>query len=678
MRRILPSALVAILALIAGPSSPRAQQAITGPRTTITFTGYTGAGLKQTPAAGQLDSNTWRVTGASTTPTAAFDADHTTGDFVRGASTGGVSDGGLYAFTVATSDPAFGWQPSDDDLTPGKFTLKLVNSTAAPIVDPTVKYEVWIHNNASRSSLVDFAHSADDTTYLVVGASRVTTATTADATPVWVKTDVTVPLTGVTIAAGANYYLQWQTDDSSGPSTRDEFTIDDIQITFPGCGDGLLQSGETCDDNDNDSGDGCSATCVEESGYECGVAEPSSCVATCGDGVTAIGVESCDVGAPVAGDGCSDSCQEETGWDCTTASPSVCDNICGDGILVAVEEACDDGNPNNADGCTACAVDTGFTCGTPGTACTAICGDGDVLGLETCDDGLTPAGNDGCSVSCQEEVGYDCGTAEPSVCTSTCGDSVIAIGDETCDDGDAVAGDGCSGACILEPGWVCATPGAACTTTCSDGIVVAGEEGCDDGNGTAGDGCSVACEPEHGYECAGAPSTCASTCGDGEIANNEDCDDSGDTAGDGCDEGCGAEAGWVCTGEPSVCVEDTLCGNGELDGLEECDDGARVAGDGCSDGCMVEFGFTCDGEPSDCQVDGDGDGVADADDNCPEVANPLQPDDDDDGIGDVCDDDTAVPGPGGCCAVGTGTDERAGWMLLGAFVMLGLRRRRRG
>ena len=38
-------------------------------------------------------------------------------------------------------------------------------------------------------------------------------------------------------------------------------------------------------------------------------------------------------------------------------------------------------------------------------------------------------------------------------------------------------------------------------------------------------------------------------------------------------------------------------------------------------------------------MDGDGDGVADARDNCPDLANPNQVDDDSDGAGDYCDAD---------------------------------------
>ena len=38
-----------------------------------------------------------------------------------------------------------------------------------------------------------------------------------------------------------------------------------------------------------------------------------------------------------------------------------------------------------------------------------------------------------------------------------------------------------------------------------------------------------------------------------------------------------------------------------------------------------------------CAPDSDGDGIGDAQDNCPEVTNPFQTDDDGDGIGDACD-----------------------------------------
>ena len=36
------------------------------------------------------------------------------------------------------------------------------------------------------------------------------------------------------------------------------------------CGDGIILGNEECDDNNDVNGDGCSSTCLEELGYQCG------------------------------------------------------------------------------------------------------------------------------------------------------------------------------------------------------------------------------------------------------------------------------------------------------------------------------------------------------------------------------------------------------------------------
>ena len=62
----------------------------------------------------------------------------------------------------------------------------------------------------------------------------------------------------------------------------------------PLCGNGAITSGETCDDGDTSSGDGCSSTCQTESGWTCN-GQPSVCTLNppvCGNGVCNAGENS--------------------------------------------------------------------------------------------------------------------------------------------------------------------------------------------------------------------------------------------------------------------------------------------------------------------------------------------------------------------------------------------------
>ncbi len=282
------------------------------------------------------------------------------------------------------------------------------------------------------------------------------------------------------------------------------------------CGNGILDPGEGCDDGNLKPGDGCSSGCQVEPGWRCtaaplvieaGVSDagsllgPSACVPeSCGDGIVEADIgETCDDGNTTSNDGCSSTCQVERGFTCPTAD-APCVTTCGDGI-VAGKETCDDGNTNGADGCSAtCQTQPGWTCPTIGGKCTTTCGDGIVVGNEQCDDGAkNGVATDGCTTTCTVAAGYQCTVAaEKSTCTKTvCGNGKVE-GTEACDDGNLIPYDGCSPTCTIDP--TCKAGVCSLGAVCGDGTIESGE-GCDDGNTASGDGCSSTCQVESGWTC---------------------------------------------------------------------------------------------------------------------------------------------------------------------------------
>jgi cysteine-rich repeat protein len=373
------------------------------------------------------------------------------------------------------------------------------------------------------------------------------------------------------------------------------------------CGDGDIATSEVCDDGNTDDGDGCSAACEFEKGWDCSGTKVTVCIEKCSDGLV-VGKEKCDDGNTTKGDGCSDTCTVDNGYTCEGA-PSQCGTVCGDGILAGKEE-CDDQNASTADGCSdLCKVEKGWTCvGQPST-CMTSCGDGILAGAEACDDHNFLPG-DGCDDACLVEQFWTC-TGEPSTCMTPCGDGNV-VGTEVCDDQNTANNDGCNDICKPEPGYTCSGMPSKCVPTCGDGVLVAGAEVCDDGNLVNGDGCNAVCKKEPGFTCTGStPTKCVTICGDGYAAGLETCDVGAPKPNDGCDDNCHAEHGYVCNNFPSVCQ--TVCGDGVVGGTEACDSGG--VGPGCSASCIVLPGYTCSGEPSFC-VTTCGDGVQAGKETC--------------------------------------------------------------
>jgi len=265
-----------------------------------------------------------------------------------------------------------------------------------------------------------------------------------------------------------------QTDDTAGLLDTGTGEIEDTGIE-PGCGNGIVEAGETCDEQ------GQTETCDED----CTPVD-------CGDGLV----------NEAAGEECDDGeVSEACNLDCTLPR-------CGDDVINVEGEECDDG-----EGSAVCDAD-----------CTlAVCGDGTLNGLaaEECDDG----GESGaCDVDCTPAVcgdevfnataGEQCdGAGRTAPCNDDC--SLAACGDgitnvtagEVCDDaGETVA---CNANCSL--------------AACGDGITnVTAGEACDDVGETIG--CDMDCTP--------------AVCGDGlaNLTAGEDCDGAGVSA--GCDEDC--------------------------------------------------------------------------------------------------------------------------------------------
>ena len=418
--------------------------------------------------------------------------------------------------------------------------------------------------------------------------------------------------------------------------------------TPAGCGNGTVASPETCDDGNTTAGDGCSSVCATEPGYTC-TGNPSVCTVVTPAGTCAAPfvVNLTATGNILSGTGTGNQTGSTNqvaaaicnGMDATTGTGKdhvwrftttdvrdisivINGTTAFDSVLRILAVPCDPTMEvdefTGADGCDDSLTDpTGefleYTALPPGTyyvvidgydatdagaysftvtARPTLCGNGaldPVSALpnssdEFCDDNDAMSG-DGCNARCEEEPGFTCNTAEPSVCTQTCGNGTIDAG-ETCDDGGTVAGNGCSAVCQTEPGYLCTGTPSVCALSCGNGVINSGET-CDDGGTTAGNGCSATCQTEVGYTCTGTPSVCVLTCGNGVVNTGETCDDGGTTAGNGCSGTCQTEPGYTCTGTPSVCT--FTCGNGTKQPTEECEDGNLTNGDRCSSTCTLEF-----------------------------------------------------------------------------------------
>jgi len=132
------------------------------------------------------------------------------------------------------------------------------------------------------------------------------------------------------------------------------------------CGDGVVDAGETCDDQNGVNGDGCDGNCT---------------ATACGNGMVTAG-ESCDDGNVAGGDCCDAACAfEAAGTICADDGNACTAEVCnstGRCTTPAVTGPCDDGDPcTSGDTCVfgACQPSSFSTC----PMCESCAGDGSCI-----------------------------------------------------------------------------------------------------------------------------------------------------------------------------------------------------------------------------------------------------------------------------------------------------------
>jgi len=376
---------------------------------------------------------------------------------------------------------------------------------------------------------------------------------------------------------------------------------------------------------------GCGEAPVISGGTDEGCLSPSSCDGTgvcvapvCGNGVTETG-ETCDDGNIISGDGCSDLCQVEPDYTCS-GEPSVCTLISAINLFNIVEtvgEECPAGynlngeflqrNLVNAD-----AVAEDFKGVISSDTWVALCSkDDSALLLNRHDDcSADPSAviNEcpvGYSWEGQFKVGGDCGNPQiysiddlglqmKSGWIQLCVNNNVALllnvlNHDPEPDTTKLCSD--KGSQYSQQGMIRTlldvSPGTLATDVDLDGMDQGWVGLCSVDVGVTPPSCTSSsdCPDNTCYE----PTCIVGVCGQVLVAdggNDESC-----LIPDSCD-GAGA-----CDAAP-------VCGNGVIETGETCDDGTNADGDGCDDGvgsaCTVTSGYTCDTsvDPSDCTLIG--------------------------------------------------------------------------
>ncbi len=190
---------------------------------------FAGNGFQPFPDPGQLDSNSWAISGFS-------DGDLDFGssrivqneDYTQGISSGNITPGGIYAFVIGSS-VCLGFQPTGPDFTPGTITLRLQNKTDVALNELQVSYDIFVRNDQNRSNSFNFSYSMDNINF-TNGSSMLNSQELPMDFPYWKKFPQSETITGISVEPEAYYYLRWTGQDETGSVSRDEFGLDNISL----------------------------------------------------------------------------------------------------------------------------------------------------------------------------------------------------------------------------------------------------------------------------------------------------------------------------------------------------------------------------------------------------------------------------------------------------------------
>jgi cysteine-rich repeat protein len=419
--------------------------------------------------------------------------------------------------------------------------------------------------------------------------------------------------------------------------------MDDALVLFGNrCGNGTIEADEACDDGNPLDGDCCSSVCgAAPAGTAC-AGDGNGCTDdACNGAGICLHVNNsapCDDGAfCTVNDACQGGACQGAPRDCSAAGDQCNAGVCDEMIDACVPQpvtngtGCNDGNAcTQTDACTAgacvgasplvcTALDQCHAAGTcnPGTG---LCSNPVKANGTGCDDGNACTQSDACTAGA-------CVGANPVVCTAL---------------------DQCHVAGTCNPGTgLCSNPAMADGTGCDDGNACTQTDACVAGICAGAD--PVICTA---LDCCHAAGTCdpgTGLCSNPAMADGTECED-----GNACTRSDACMAG-VCVGaNPVVCKALDECHDaGQCDPeTGACSNPAKADGARCNiaDLC-VENAICIDGAcVGESTADGDGDGVCDSIDLCPQFPNADQWDMNHNGIGDQC--ECNADAPGRCLAGG--------------------------